>query len=284
MSLPLIGFGSWIDLEGGEAVQLIEPATKEALRVGYRHFDLALGYGTEPFVLSAVKDSQIPRDELFLTDKAHSIPSIDRIQALVEDGQIGYYDLFLLHSPPRLTEPAFSKKLLEEWSHANQLLKSGFVRRIGVSNFYQHQLQRLLEICKEEGLVQPSVNELEIHPFNQEYQLVEFCNTHRIAVIAHSPLGGLGSQFILQTPIIQQIAQELGSTPAQAVLATTMSRGIAVIPRSITPARIQENFNSLQFVSKVTENHQKALMTLDSMIPMTETAYASKEANLRLAK
>uniref|UniRef100_A0A6C0J1H4 NADP-dependent oxidoreductase domain-containing protein n=1 Tax=viral metagenome TaxID=1070528 RepID=A0A6C0J1H4_9ZZZZ len=284
MSLPLIGFGTWVDLEGGETVQLIEPATKEALRVGYRHFDLALNYGTEPFVLSAVKDSKIARGQLFLTDKAHSIPSVERVQTLVEDGQIDYYDLFLLHSPPRLTEPAFSQRLLEEWKNANKLLESGLVRRIGVSNFYQHQLERLLELCEEEGLVQPSANELEIHPFNQEYPLVNFCQAHQIAVISHSPLGGLASRFILQAPIIQQIAQELGSSPAQAVLAMTMSRNIAVIPRSITPARIQENFDSLQFVSKVTESQREALKSLDAMTPMTQTAYASKEADLRLAQ
>lgn len=274
MDLPLIGFGTWIDLEGGERVQLIQPAAREALRVGYRHFDLALGYGTEPYVLSAIKESKVPRDQIFLTNKFHSMPSVESVQA-----PDGYYDLVLLHSPPLNN---FDEEVLDQWRRANRLLESGLVLRIGVSNFYEHQLERLLRLCDQENLTPPFANELEIHPYNQEYPLVDFCQAHGVRVIAHSPLGGLGSHLILQNPLIQQIAQELGSTPAQAVLALTMSRGVAVVPRSLSPQRIQENFNSVQFVPKVTEALREALRSIDVNFPMVETSIASKEADRQL--
>lgn len=131
--------------------------------------------------MSVDKNSKIARGQLFLTDKAHSIPSVERVQTLVEDGQIDYYDLFLLHGPP----PAFSQRLLEECEQTPRIRPRSQNRSL--------QLERLLELCEEEGLVQPSANELEIHPFNQEYPLVNFCQAHQIAVISHSPLGGLAS-------------------------------------------------------------------------------------------
>ena len=280
MELPIIGFGTWIDFEIGQTPDLMGPATEEALRVGYRHFDLALVYQTEKAVISSILKSGIPRATLFLTNKAHSIPSVSVIKSLLSE--IGYYDLFLLHSPPLMEEPRFSERLLEEWTRANDLVSAGLVRRIGVSNFYQRQLEILLGLCDQHNLVKPHANQLEIQPINQEYSLVEFCQGRKIGVIAHSPLGGLGSEYILQSPIIQEIAQEIGSTPAQTVLAATMRRGIAVIPRSLNPVRIKENFESVNFISAIGPQHLARLRELDSGFPLIDLSVRAREANARL--
>ena len=265
-----MGFGTWIDFYSGQSPELMRSASLQAVRTGYRHFDLAFTYQTEAVVLESVLGS-VPRSQVYLTQKGYTVPA--RLSTPE------YWDLFLLHGPPRND---FRRELTVQWRRANDLLRSQKVLRIGVSNFYRRQLEILLQICDEEGLMRPTVNQIELHPFNQEWSLVDYCNSEGIQVTAHSPLGGQASQFILQNDTIQQLAEHIGSTPAQAVLAATMARGIPVIPRSLRPERIVENYSSQDFIAEITPEDLMALRQLDVGQPFVDVAVSAKEFDLTL--
>lgn len=140
---------------------------------------MAFDYYTKPFSVKSILKLGIPREQIFLTDKAGF--------SLNEIG-IGYYDLFLLHHPPLETGEEFEKNVLREWRQKNVLLQTGLVKTIGVSNFNQRQLEVLLLFCEKFGLVKPSVNQIELHPFNQNWYLVDFYKNNDIQVVAHTPL------------------------------------------------------------------------------------------------
>ena len=280
MSMPLIGFGTWVDIEGGQEPMFMGPVTQTALEVGYRHFDTSFSYNTEPFVVESIVKSGIPRGQVFLTNKSGNAPMPINLQSKLS--QIGYYDLFLLHHPPLETGKHFETQVLKEWRQMNELLKSGLVKAIGVSNFYSRQLEVLLKLCEIFNLVKPCVNQIELHPFNQNWDLVAFCHTNEIQVVAHTPLGGLASRYILQSNIIKEIAEEIGATPSQVVLASTMKRGIGVIPRSLDRSRMIENFQSINFISKITDTHLNLMRQLDIKVPMIMLASAAFEMNSRV--
>ena len=188
-----------------------------------------------------------------------------------------------MHHPPFFTGEEFREQLLEQWTQMNLLLQTGLVRAIGVSNFYDRQLEILFELCQEYSLQLPCVNQIELHPSNQNWDLVNFCHLNGIQVVAHTPLGGLAAKYILQSEIIQQIGLEIGVTPAQVVLASTMKRGIGVIPRSLSRNRMKENFDSINFISSITEDHLERLRSLDSGYNMIVTSITSFEFNNKLS-
>lgn len=278
--MPLIGFGTWVDLESGQTPNIMKAATQNALDAGYRHFDTAFNYYTEPFVVESIVQSGIPREQIFLTNKSGSPPSVEELKLRLP--QIGYYDLFLLHHPPLTIGINFRKQLLNLWIQMNNLLQTGLVKAIGVSNFYDRQLKILLNLCEENNLIKPSINQIELHPFNQNWNLVNFCQSNGIQVVAHTPLGGLASQYILQSEIIQEIVSEIGSTPAQVVLASTMKRGVGVIPRSLNKERMIENLNAVNFIPSITQEHLEKLRQLDAEYPMIILSNISFEKNSEL--
>ncbi|CAN5690383.1 aldo/keto reductase [soil metagenome] len=275
MSMPLIGFGTWVDLESGQKPYIMGPVSLTALEVGYKHFDMAYNYQTEQFVLGSILDSGISREQIFLTNKSSNAPELDEVKSHLF--QIGYYNLFLLHHPPFTTGKEFEEDILREWTQMNKLLNSGLVRAIGVSNFYHHQIQILLNLCEKFDLIKPCVNQIELHPFNQNWNLVSFCQQNGIQIVAHTPLGGLASGYVLQSDIIRQIAQEIGATPGQVVLASTMKIGIGAIPRSLNKDRMIENLNSVNFISKITQEYLDRLRQLDIGVPMVILANAAFE-------
>lgn len=277
MNMPLIGFGTWVNIDDGQHPSIMKSATRTALQVGYRHFDTAFNYETEDFVVESINQSGIPRDQIFLTNKSGSAPNIKDLNSGIK-----YYDLFLLHHPPLVSPSEFKKNLTDQWIQMNELLKSGLVKAIGVSNFYDRQLTILLDICDEFNLIKPSVNQIELHPFNQNWELVFYCQINDIQVVAHSPLGGLASQYILQSEIIKDIADQIGATPAQVILASTLKRGIGVIPRSLKRERMIENLDSANFISSITDQHLDLLRTLDANYPMIILASTSYSFNAEL--
>jgi diketogulonate reductase-like aldo/keto reductase len=281
MNMPLIGFGTWVDIGHGQDSSIMKLATQTALQVGYRHFDTAFNYETEDFVVESIIQSGIPRDQIFITNKSGSAPTVEDKSSTI-GMKINYYDLFLLHHPPLVPSLEFKKNLIDEWIRMNNLLTSGLVKAIGVSNFYDRQLRILLDICEELNLIKPSVNQIELHPFNQNWELVFYCQINNIQVVAHSPLGGLASQYILQSEIIKDIADEISATPAQVILASALKRGIGVIPRSLKKERMIENLDSANFVSSITDLHLELLRTLDANYPMIILASTSYSFNEEL--
>ncbi len=218
-----------------------EPAVSTALQAGYRLIDTAQGYGNEEGVGRALAASDLGPDDVFVTTKlTNSEHGRDKaLRAFDESARklgLEVVDLFLIHWPlPRLD------KYVETWKALEELHKDGRVRAIGVSNFTQAHLTRLLE---ETGTV-PAVNQVELHPRFPQRELRAFHAEHGIITEAWSPIGqGKG---LLEDPTLVELARSLGRSPAQVVLRWHMQLGVVAIPKSVTPSRIAENLDIFDF-------------------------------------
>jgi 2,5-diketo-D-gluconate reductase A len=236
LQIPQLGFGVFL-VPPEETKQ----AVTEALEAGYRLIDTAQGYRNEEGVGAAIAESDVPRDELFITTKlTNSEQGYDTTLAAFDGSMdklgIDVLDLFLIHWPL----PMFDQ-YIETWRAFEKLLADGRVRSIGVSNFEIPHLQRLLA----ETDVTPAVNQIELHPEFPQEQLREFHQQHGILTESWGPLGqGKG---LLENPQIVEVAQRKDRTPAQVVLRWHVQLGCVVIPKSVNPDRIRENINIFDF-------------------------------------
>jgi 2,5-diketo-D-gluconate reductase A len=236
LHIPQLGFGVFL-VPPEETKQ----AVTEALEAGYRLIDTAQGYRNEEGVGAAIAESDVPRDELFITTKlTNSEQGYDTTLAAFDGSMdklgIDVLDLFLIHWP----QPMFDQ-YVETWRAFEKLLADGRVRSIGVSNFEIPHLQRLLA----ETDVTPAVNQIELHPEFPQEDLREFHQQHGILTESWGPLGqGKG---LLENPQIVEVAQRKGRTPAQVVLRWHVQLGCVVIPKSVNPDRIRENINIFDF-------------------------------------
>jgi diketogulonate reductase-like aldo/keto reductase len=233
--IPQLGFGVFQVPPDETAV-----AVREALATGYRHIDTAAAYRNEAGVGEAIRSSGLDREELFVTTKLwnsdqgrdSTLRAFDR--SLDQLG-FDYVDLYLIHWP------APSRDLYSEtWQAFTELGADGRARAIGVSNFHIPHLERIIE---DTGVV-PAVNQIELHPALQQAELRAFHEEHGILTEAWSPLG---QGAALKAPAVAEIAEDLGRTPAQVVLRWHLELGNVVIPKSVTPERIRENFDVFDF-------------------------------------
>ena len=229
--MPQLGFGVWQVPDDGAL-----PAVATALEAGYRSIDTAAMYRNESGVGKAIAASGIARDEVFVTTKLNNDghgreATLRAFEQSRKNLGLEYVDLYLIHWPL----PA-QDRYVETWQAFETLLRDGVVRAIGVSNFHATHLQRVID---ESGTV-PAVNQIELHPYLTQQPLREFDTTHRIATEAWSPLASGGD--VLADPVITSLAEKYGKTPAQVILAWHLQLGNVVIPKSVTPARIRENF------------------------------------------
>ncbi len=251
VEIPQLGFGVF-QIEPGET----RAATLEALKAGYRHIDTAEMYRNEREVGEAIRDSGIGRSEIFVTSKlnngfhAHD-KALDAFALSLEVMKLEYLDLFLIHWPlPGIGD------FVETWKALEEMYRSGRVKAIGVSNFQPHQLERLAR----EATVVPAVNQIEIHPYFTQDDVRAYDREHGIATEAWSPLA---QGQVLDDPAITGIAGRLHRTPAQVTLRWHIQRGEIVFPKSVTPARIAENFAIFDFaltdadMAAITALHRK---------------------------
>jgi 2,5-diketo-D-gluconate reductase A len=235
VEIPQLGFG----------VFQIEPentreATLKALEVGYRHIDTAEMYGNEKEVGQAVRESGIDRGEIFVTSKLNNgyhdpDDAMRAFQQSLDVLDIGHIDLFLVHWPlPGVGD------FVETWKAMERMYEGGDVRAVGVSNFKQHHLNRLFA----EATVVPAVNQIEIHPYLTQDDLRDFDREHGIATEAWSPIA---QGKVLKEPVLVRIAERLGVSTAQVTLRWHIQRGDIVFPKSVTPERVQENFEIFDF-------------------------------------
>lgn len=229
--MPMIGFGTW-DI----SPEATYTAVRTALDAGYRHIDTAYGYHNEDEIGHALKDSRVPREDVFVTTK---IPSrrIGREEETVQNSLRGlrtdYVDLWLIHNPPE------SEQSLALWRFFIQLRERGHARAIGVSSYSTLQLDA---IVADSGVV-PAVNQIKWTPGLFDAGRLEQCRTRGVQLEGFSAI----RLTDLADPTLVQIAEAHRVTPAQVLLRWHIDHGVIAIPRSVTPSRIQENIDVWRF-------------------------------------
>ncbi|MFC8263944.1 aldo/keto reductase [Streptomyces sp. NPDC057291] len=242
-------------------------AVKAALDLGYRHIDTAAAYGNEREVGQAIRDSGVPRADVFIETKIwisdygydETLHGFDKSAAKLGVDQI---DLLILHQ----ALPSDFDKTLAAYRALEKLLADGKVRAIGVSNFMVDHLTTLLDVTS----VVPAVNQLEIHPYFQQRAVLDFDNRHGILNQAWSPIGGItfypgygeDRRSVLEDPAVTAIAEAHGKSPAQVLLRWGIQQGRSVIPKSTKRHRIAENIDVFDFA--LTADELKALDALET--------------------
>lgn len=224
--IPRVGLGVW---QSGGATQR---AVSSALQLGYRHVDTARIYGNEAQVGKSIRESGIPREELFITTKLwNQDQGYDKALKAFDDSLkrlgLDYIDLYLIHWP-------VPGERLESWRALENLFREKRARAIGVSNFLLPHLRELSAVAK----VLPAVNQIELTPFLQRRETTALCRELGIAVEAYSPLTR-GER--LNHPVVLEVAAGVQRSPAQVLLRWNLEHGVVVLPKSVTPARIEEN-------------------------------------------
>jgi 2,5-diketo-D-gluconate reductase A len=250
VEIPQLGFGVF-QVQPEETAQ----AVQTALEVGYRHIDTAEMYGNEKGVGEGLRNSGVPREEVFVTSKlnngfhahADALKAFD--QSLADLG-FDYLDLFLIHWPL----PGIDVDFVETWKALEEVYRSGRVKAIGVSNFTAHHLDKLFA----ETEVRPAVNQIEVHPYLAQDDLRAFDAEHEIATEAWSPIA---KGTVLDDPTIVRVAERTGRTPAQVTLRWHVQRGDIVFPKSVTRSRVEENFALFDF--ELSEDDMREITALD---------------------
>ena len=236
-TIPQLGFGVF-QIEPQDTVE----AVREALRIGYRHIDTAEMYGNEKEVGEAIRDSGLDRGDIFVTSKLNNSfhePADARkaFDDTLSDLGTDYVDLFLIHWPlPTLYDGDY----VSTWKVLEEFKSDGRARSVGVSNFQTEHLERLAA----ETETVPSVNQIEVHPYFANDAVRAYGQEHGIVTEAWSPIAQGG---VLEDSTITRIAEKVGKTPAQVVLRWHVQRGDIVFPKSVTPSRMQENFELFDF-------------------------------------
>jgi diketogulonate reductase-like aldo/keto reductase len=223
-TIPTLGLGVWQVPDGPEC----ENAVRWALELGYRHIDTAQAYGNEASVGRALRDSGVPREEVFLTTKfypGHSDPAAEAERSLRRLG-VDQLDLYIIHWPQK--GPTWA------WPGMEEARRRGHARSIGVSNFSVGELEQVSAVAS----IQPVVDQVQFSPFEYRRALLAACTERQIALEAYSPLG---TGRHLSDPTVAGIAERVGRTPAQVLLRWCLQRGTIVIPKSTHRERIAEN-------------------------------------------
>ncbi|MED4878243.1 aldo/keto reductase [Anoxybacillus geothermalis] len=253
VQMPWVGLGVYKVKEGEE----VKSAVRTALEIGYRHIDTAAFYENEEGVGQAIRESGIPREQVFVTTKVWNTDqgyetTLKAFDKSLKKLGFDYVDLYLVHWPVK-------GKYKETYKALEKLYKDGYVRAIGVSNFQIHHLQDVLADCE----IKPMVNQVEYHPRLTQKELQAFCRENGIQLEAWSPLM---RGEILTEPTIVEIGKKYGKTPAQVVLRWDLQHGVVTIPKSVTPARIKENANLFDFSLTAEEMKQIDALNLNKRI------------------
>lgn len=264
-SMPLLGLGTWRSEPGK-----VKAAVDVALKHSYQHIDCAWIYGNENEVgqslSAALKDGVIKRESLFCTSKlwnnCHDPVNVrSACEETLRSLRLDYLDLYLMHWPvafefqgvevktPKRKDgsialnEALTNDQSKTWAEMEKLVDSGLVKNIGVSNFCPSRLEKLLKSAR----IKPAVNQVEVHPYNAQPELLRYCASKGIHVTAYSPLGSQGSD-LLSDATLKRIAADHNVDVGRVCIAWALGRGTSVIPKSVTPDRIVSNYGAVDVV------------------------------------
>ena len=275
--IDILGLGTW----KSDSKEIIT-AIHSALDAGYRHIDCAYVYGNETAVGDALQeyftDHDLKREDVWLTSKLWNTSHLAEhvkpaLQETLDALQTDYLDLYLMHWPvafqpdlkgfPGKSEDFLSldeAPLKDTWEAMLALKNDGSIKHAGVSNFSQEKLELLIKNSSEK----PEVNQIELHPYLQQWEMLDFCKKHDICLTAYSPLGSKDripqmkapdEPSLLENKVINEIATKHNASPAQVLIKWAIDRETVVIPKSTNPKRIQQNFESLK-VELDDQDHQ----------------------------
>lgn len=257
VEIPVLGFGTFKAKDGEEAYG----AVLEALKAGYRHIDTAAIYQNEESVGQAIKDSGVPREELFVTTKLwNSQQTYEQARQAFEESLeklgLDYLDLYLIHWPnpkPLRENDAWKTRNAEVWRAMEDLYQEGKIRAIGVSNFLPHHLDALLETAT----ILPAVNQVRLAPGVYQEEVVAYCREKGILLEAWGPFGQ-GELF--DSKQVQEIAANHGKSVAQIALAWSLAEGFLPLPKSVTASRIQANLDCFEI--ELSQEERETLKTI----------------------
>jgi 2,5-diketo-D-gluconate reductase A len=249
-SIPVIGFGVWQVPD-----DVVVDATVKALEVGYRHIDTAYLYHNERGVGEALRRSELDRDDVFVTTKVwntdhgydQTLRAFDKSTGLLGIDEV---DLYLIHWPTPARDV-----YLESWRALIRLREEGRARSIGVSNFHDAHLRKIID---ETGVI-PAINQIELHPWLPQTELRDIDARLGIRTEAWSPLG---SGRLIDDPVIAEVSAKHGKSPAQVMVRWSIQLGNIVLPKSVTPERIEQNIDVFDF--QLDDADMAAIATLES--------------------
>ncbi|KAN0126786.1 NADP-dependent oxidoreductase domain containing protein [Russula decolorans] len=231
-AMPVVGLGVYQNPN-------CKPACLAALQSGYRHIDSARAYRNEAQVGDAVRESGVPRQDIFITSKINQIAGgyqscLDAIDDSLRNFGFDHLDLYLIHS-------AYGGKTirLEAWKALLAAKKAGKLKSVGVSNYNVKHLEEITEA----GLELPSVNQVELHPYCQQKPIVNYCRAHGIIVQAYTPI--IRGQF--GNPMLQELSKKYGKDPAQILIRWSLQHGFVPLPKSQNPDRVRSNIDVFGF-------------------------------------
>jgi alcohol dehydrogenase (NADP+) len=296
--IPALGLGTWKSSRGDAG-----PAVREAIRLGYRHIDCAAAYGNEAEIGGAIQEALaaggVTRDELFVTSKlwndSHREADVrPALEASLQKLQLDALDLYLMHWPVALQPGAgFPKSgadlisldevpLLETWRAMEACQQAGLVRHLGVSNFNARKIDHLADAAS----VPVAVNQVELHPYLAQDDLLARCARRGVHVTAYSPLGSPDRPDILKKPdepnllahpVVVDLARMHGASPAQVLLAWAIGRGTSVIPKSVHTGRMKQNLHAADL--ELDEHDMAALAALDAGYRYVDGAFWAPEGS-----
>ena len=249
VTIPCIGFGTYKAADG-KSCDIIAMAAN----AGYRFFDTASFYGTEEYLAEALKQANLPRNEVFITSKVWKAEmgyneTLEAFERTLKNLDTDYLDLYLIHWPRHSLDGEWKQICIDTWKAMEELYEAGRVRAIGLSNFLPHHMDVILDNCR----IKPMVNQLEVHPGYTQEAAIRYCQEHNILVQAWSPLG---RQRVLNEALLVELAEKYNVTPAQICLRFLLHRGINPIPKASSSERMLNNLDVFGFSISTEDMHR----------------------------